>query len=746
MTELYQSDLNDHKEKLESLLVSQGYDAGIHLLEELIEQYPQEKTFYAYLGLFSLSQGDEEDAQSAWMTPCLEFEEESEFVDWMNTVAGILRKEADRRIDEKDFQSAWLIYQHSREIVPQDIHASLQLLRLAAEINISPIEELENFLTVDTESISLDMSDLDLLICVVKIYLKPENISISALDFIEFCEPAFYSDIPASVYMLMRSASEYASRNAWLDPSIRLAKLSLKLNPQHFEALGHLSGFYYGAQMYDEGIETATTCLNCSTTLPQKIHAHSMLMRGVMGKGGEWSKAIATFEKGHEYFDELLSSTNLELSQSTSSCLFNIAFFHPYIFDSPASTRELQNKVSQICQSSTQFYAEDSVAKYLASHSSKLSQSSLPLKRRLKIGYLCHCFRSHSVGWLARWLIKYHDRDRFEVYGYFVAHRRGPEPLQSWYEEQFEYFRKFGVDTQEIADAIHQDDLDILIDLDSITLDISFAVMAMKPAPIQATWLGLDASGLPSIDYFIADHYVLPEGANDYYQEKIIRLPGPYLAVDGFEVGVPTLTRNGLSIPEDAVVFLTCQSGLKRNIETVRCQLQIICAVPNSYFLIKGIADQSSVSALFRSLAVEEGVNPDRLRFLPNTSSEAVHRANIRIADVVLDTYPYNGATTTMETLWMEVPIVTRVGEQFAARNSYTMMMNAGIIEGIAWSAKEYIEWGIKLGTDANLRQKISWKLRESKKSSPLWDGQKFARQMEEAYQQMWEIYVESNS
>ena len=204
MTELYQSDLNDHKEKLESLLVSQGYDAGIHLLEELIEQYPQEKTFYAYLGLFSLSQGDEEDAQSAWMTPCLEFEEESEFVDWMNTVAGILRKEADRRIDEKDFQSAWLIYQHSREIVPQDIHASLQLLRLAAEINISPIEELENFLTVDTESISLDMSDLDLLICVVKIYLKPENISISALDFIEFCEPAFYSDIPASVYMLMR--------------------------------------------------------------------------------------------------------------------------------------------------------------------------------------------------------------------------------------------------------------------------------------------------------------------------------------------------------------------------------------------------------------------------------------------------------------------------------------------------------------------------------------------------------------
>ncbi|MCY7406541.1 MAG: hypothetical protein LH631_03955, partial [Alkalinema sp. CAN_BIN05] len=86
-----------------------------------------------------------------------------------------------------------------------------------------------------------------------------------------------------------------------------------------------------------------------------------------------------------------------------------------------------------------------------------------------------------------------------------------------------------------------------------------------------------------------------------------------------------------------------------------------------------------------------------------------------------------------------------RVGEQFAARNSYTMMMNAGITEGIAWSAEEYVEWGIKLGTDAKLRQEISWKLRESKKTSPLWDGKKFARQMEDAYQQMWKTYVESN-
>jgi predicted O-linked N-acetylglucosamine transferase (SPINDLY family) len=129
---------------------------------------------------------------------------------------------------------------------------------------------------------------------------------------------------------------------------------------------------------------------------------------------------------------------------------------------------------------------------------------------------------------------------------------------------------------------------------------------------------------------------------------------------------------------------------------------------------------------------------------LPRSGSEAEHRANLAIADVVLDTYPYNGATTTMETLWMCIPLVTRVGEQFAARNSYTMMVNAGISEGIAWSDQEYIDWGIQLGTDENLRKQVFWKLKESRKTSPLWNAEQFTRDMESAYEQMWQIYKQS--
>ncbi len=121
-----------------------------------------------------------------------------------------------------------------------------------------------------------------------------------------------------------------------------------------------------------------------------------------------------------------------------------------------------------------------------------------------------------------------------------------------------------------------------------------------------------------------------------------------------------------------------------------------------------------------------------------------MHRANLEIADVVLDTYPYNGATTTLETLWMGIPLVTKVGQQFAARNSYTFMMNVGVTEGIAWTDEEYVDWGVRLGRDPALRQQISWKLRQSRQTSPLWNGQQFTREMEKAFRQMWQKYIES--
>jgi predicted O-linked N-acetylglucosamine transferase (SPINDLY family) len=170
--------------------------------------------------------------------------------------------------------------------------------------------------------------------------------------------------------------------------------------------------------------------------------------------------------------------------------------------------------------------------------------------------------------------------------------------------------------------------------------------------------------------------------------------------------------------------------------------MQILANVPHSYLLLKGIADEAGLRQSVLELAEKEGVAEERIKFLAGVPTEAQHRANMTIADVVLDTYPYNGATTTLEALWMGLPLVTRVGQQFFARYSYTMLVNAGITEGIAWSAEEYVEWGVRLGHDAALRQAISWKLKQSRHTAPLWNARAFTRDMEAAYWQMWQRFT----
>lgn len=513
--------------------------------------------------------------------------------------------------------------------------------------------------------------------------------------------------------------------------AVRLLEIGSHLEPRNIDILRYLASFYINAGNYAQGIETAKLCFSLSEKLPAQLYAIHLLQRGLMEAPDSWQEAYTVQQQQESLLQSLFEQQPPIIEASSVSGLFTTNYFAPYLRDDARRNRQIQNQISQVCQFNVQHYNTEQAQRYR-------HRGLGDRKKLVKIGYLSHCLCIHSVGWLARWLFQYHDRTRFQIHAYFINYKQG-DPLQQWYAQQATQAYKGGINSKEIAEKIYQDEIDILIDLDSITVDMICEIIGLKPAPVQATWLGSDASGLPAVDYFIADPYVLPESAQDYYAEKIWRLPQTYIAVDGFEVGVPTLRREHLDIPSDAVIYLSAQRGFKRHPQTARLQMQIIKEVPNSYFLIKGFADAKSVQNFFVQLAEQEGVGSDRLRFLPPDPTEAVHRANLAIADVVLDTYPYNGATTTLETLWMGIPIVTKVGLQFAARNSYTMMVNAGIEEGIAWTDDEYVEWGVRLGKDAALRQQISWKLRQSRQNAPLWNGKQFAREMEKAYEQMWQ-------
>ena len=736
-------------------LLQKDYLKAADIYEQAISDEPEVISHYFYLGLLQLLQGQETEAQFTWMD-CIS--EETAIAELDNPVdpqvdtvtselVGVLYTELLRQKNAGEYETAWLISQHIHEIDPSNLDNSLILVWLCVELEridhddpifLEVIEALEENAVGDRIASSHNIFNRNLLWELSSSLLSHEPFH-PLLEFIEACLP-FVEEPRPFIYSLIKASVKFAYHQQKSKLAIKLLKLCLQLSPEHLEVFEHLSRIYLKLRIHDDALDTAKEYSRLAQKLVDKVFANNLLLGVLLTKGGHWQEALDVFTTQEHLFSSLIAEHPTELSQPVMNRLYISNYFTPYIKDEPRRHRLLQNQMAELIQTNTKIDLTEQMQKF------RKRLSTRDRSQKIRIGYISKFMISHSVGWLARWLIKHHDRDQFELYGYFLGYLEYPDNLQSWYETQMH--RVYRVDVDGIQDyttivaRIYEDVIDILIDLDSITFDISCAVMALKPAPIQITWLGSDASGVPTIDYFMADNYVLPDYAQEYYAEKIWRLPQTYIAVDGFEVGIPSVRRDQLDIPPDGVLYFSGQPAFKRHPDNVRLQMQIIKAVPNSYFLIKGFGDQESVKEFFEEIAIAEGVAPEQLRFLPMTSTEAEHRANLAIADIVLDTFPYNGATTTLETLWMCIPIVTKVGEQFAARNSYTMMMNAGISEGIAWNNAEYVEWGIRLGTDAALREDIATRLKASRQTSPLWNGEKFAREMENAYQQMWQQYI----
>jgi predicted O-linked N-acetylglucosamine transferase (SPINDLY family) len=724
-------------------LIKGNYTQAASYYERATLAEPDVKSHYWHLGLIFLLQGQTVEAQTTWLMAMMEGESE-QVEEWTAELNGVLQKEATRQEAVAENSVAWTIRQQMREICPTDIDNLLHLIQLSIALETYTGEELIDFGVLEILKGEPRVApNWELLMSVLQSVLDRAFAHPSTVELAKICLAFIQEESQALrfINILIPAAVDISFSKKQPGIAISLAEIGLRLDAKNPELLGHLAGFYQYANEYEKSIETAKLHYSLVKALTERVFANHGLLRALMAASGHWEEARSVLQRQKRLLKELIDSQPISLDPVTVARLYNSSFSFPYFQDSPQEFRQIQNQIAQLCQANIEIYAKELVGQYRQGHRERKQRKAK--NKPLKIGYISHCFRNHSVGWLARWLLQHHDRERFQINGYSVVCEPVLyEPLHEWYSSQFDQIFK-SKKIEETAEKIYQDEIDILIDLDSLTLDFSCQVMALKPAPIQATWLGWDASGVPTVDYYIADSGVLPNSAQDYYSEKIWRLPHSYLAVDGFEVGVPTLHREDLEIESDAVVYFSGQTGYKRHPDTIRLQMQIIKEVPNSYFLIKGGAEEKSLENLFTQIANEVGVDSDRLRFLPLVSSESVHRANLGIADVVLDTYPYNGATTTLETLWMGIPLVTRVGEQFAARNSYTMMMNVGITEGVAWTDEEYVEWGIRFGKDEVLRRQVTWKLRQSRKTSALWNAQQFARDMEQAYEQMWQRYIQ---
>jgi predicted O-linked N-acetylglucosamine transferase (SPINDLY family) len=727
----------------------ENYSLVVELYEHEVESNPEQVSNLFYLGLAYLLNGEEDLAQMTWFSAIAESEAAESSS--LKKLSNILDREAHRQAKKEKIDISWIIRQHIKEINPLDVINQIELVILSIKSEKLSRDLLDEWKTV--EILKLNSTDIRLAPDKLQLFINSilnhhtyEALAIAA-ELSSFTE-----DKKMYCNMLLQKAHEEKTKS--LEFAAEITKLCIKFFPENLVVLRAIYLFYSTTSNYKEAISSVSNFYNRAKNTEWELLAIYSLIREKT-RGGEWASLEPIISTYKALMLQLQSNHQDQLEQDldVSIAMPIIPTMLQYYQDNIVENRYLQNQLSEKFQENMikvfieNNYNRPPEEEPLSQFSYLHKKKPLQKESKLKIGFLVSKLKLHSVGWLGRWLFKYYDESKFDFFLYVTKQNSGDFFTHAWFESKVRKCTYFQAEEYlKVVKSIYLDEVDILIDLDSTTSCESCVVMALKPAPIQATWLGFDASGIPAIDYFIVDPYLLPEDAQSYYREKLWRLPRTYLAVDGFEIEVPTLSRKDFDIPNDAVIFLSAQTGQKRNPNTVRLQLKILKSTPNGYLLIKGWGDDTVIKDLFLNLAREEEVDLNRLRFLRLDQNEFIHRANLQIADVILDTYPYNGATTTLEAMWMGVPIVTRLGQQCAARNSYTFLAQVGVTDGIATTDEEYVYWGIRFGNEPQLRQAVNAQLRQSRHTASVWDAKQFVRDMEIAWEEMWEIYKQNNS
>jgi protein O-GlcNAc transferase len=377
------------------------------------------------------------------------------------------------------------------------------------------------------------------------------------------------------------------------------------------------------------------------------------------------------------------------------------------------------------------------------------------VKRRpgkIRVGYLSGEFREQATAYLTAGLYECHDKEKFEI----IAFDNGVNdhsPMRKRLEAGFDKF----VDISKLSDSaaaalIAAEDIDILVNLNGYFGESRTGIFAHRPAPIQVSFLGFPATlGAPYMDYIIADHCVIPENETCYYTEKIVRLPGSYQVNDSRRAiadslpsrtacGLPQLRRSehGEGRVGNGFVFCSFNQGYKLAPETFARWMAILKQTPGSVlWLLEG---HPRFGENIRREATAAGVEQGRIVFAPKLAVED-HLARLKLADLFLDTLPYNAHTTASDALWAGVPLITCRGASFPGRVAASLLTAVGLPELVTESLDAYQALAVKLAGDPALMARLRKKLGQNRLAMPLFDTARYSRNLEAAYVKMVETW-----
>ena len=355
---------------------------------------------------------------------------------------------------------------------------------------------------------------------------------------------------------------------------------------------------------------------------------------------------------------------------------------------------------------------------------------------RIRVGYFSVDFRNHPVAHLTAPLYGMHDRSKFEVWVYSY----GPDdkhPVRQRIQEGAEHFVNLeGHSTQSMVERIRNDDIDILVDLSGNTRGSKIQVLGHRPAPVQVHWLGFIGSmGSQYYDYTIVDSFVAPEGADEYYDEKLVRMPDCFQINDTARPQTLTpLMRSQCGLPEEGFVFADFNQSFKIQPEIFAAWVRILKAVPKS---VLWLADgHHSYIKNIRAEWAKAGLEDSRLVIAPRVNVDQ-YLAQYQLVDLFLDVFPYTSGTTASDALWAGCPLLALVGKTMVARMAGSLVKAAGLPELLTYSADEYVERAAHFATHPKELAALRLRLVEQRFNVPLFDTHRFVRHLEHAYEQM---------
>lgn len=495
--------------------------------------------------------------------------------------------------------------------------------------------------------------------------------------------------------------------------AIALLRKALRVRPESIEIRMNLGLALVAANQSQAAL---TLCDETISQQPRLAEVH--VMRGyVLSRQGRAEEAVAAYAQA------------LSIEPDRADAHSNLLLTMQYLADSNGAVMRAQ--------------AAGWHERHTARFASGLTghQNTCNPEKRLRVGYVSGDFRRHSVGYLLQSVLRHHDRSQIEVYAYSTHWLA--DDLTEQLKRDVDHWRDVGgLENADALRLIQNDAIDVLVDLAGHTRGHRLALFARRPAPVQMTWLGYSGTtGLPSIDYIILDGQLSPSEQTSAYTEQVLRLDRPYLAWTPPDDSPPVT-----ELPSSSCGFVTfgCfNNPIKVNPAVAGLWTRIVKAVPGSRLLLKAaVFDDIAVADRYRRLFVDAGLDSDRLAIVGKTEHSGV-MAHYGEIDIALDPYPYNGCVTTLEALWMGVPVVARAGDYFASRMGCTLLTAVGLGELVTTSEQEYVQTAVSLATRTTYLAETRRNLRAHMQASGLLDGRGLAAALDDAYRLAWRRWCE---